>query len=76
MDQHVSKLERVLGLLALLSLLGINVWYTHHAIDGSEGRQCELINAQVKVYDETPPTTETGIALAEAYRTLKKENNC
>lgn len=76
MDHHVSKLERVLGLLALLGLLGINVWYTHHAIDGSIERQCELINAQVRAYDESPPQTETGIALAVAYRTLKTENHC
>lgn len=76
MDRPVSKAERFLGLAALVSILAFNMWYTGHAIDKSQERQCELINAQVSVYDETAPTTPAGLRLAETYRTLKAEHHC
>lgn len=76
MVADVRGIDRLLGALALASILAFNAWYIHHVNTNSAQRQCTLINAQVRVYDEDPPTTSTGQGLAEAYRTLKKEHDC
>lgn len=76
MVADVKPFDRIIGALALVSILVFNMWYIHHVEGNSARRQCTLINAQVRVYDEDPPSTSTGQGLAEAYRTLKSENHC
>lgn len=76
MVADVKVIDRFLGVAALISILAFNAWYIHHVNENSAQRQCTLINAQVRVYEEDPPATSTGQGLAEAYRTLKKEHDC
>ncbi len=75
-DPDMMLWERIAAGISLLSLILFSVWYTNYAIDGSERRQCELINLQIGVYDEAPPTTPTGVALADAYRSLQRARGC
>lgn len=81
MTRPVPTWYLIAALLAsTLAGLALTVAYVQFAIarerEGSERRQCELINAQVRVYDETPPSTAAGILLAETYRDLKIKNEC
>lgn len=77
----MSKSERLFGLLALLSLLAINVGYVHYVNHRSAQRAevnrirtetslCEIFGAELALYRENPPDNPTRQARFEVYSGL------
>ncbi len=59
--------ERHSGWLLLLAALTVvvtmafTIIYTRHVVANSERRDCDSIAADIRVYQETPPATPTGL---------------
>lgn len=68
----------VVGMIiaCFLSLVVGGVAFTAWWGNRSSSQICGVINAQIGVYDEAPPTTETGKRLAIEYRELKTRFDC
>ncbi|MFY1589006.1 hypothetical protein ACN267_31450 [Micromonospora sp. WMMD734] len=58
--------------LSVLTVSGAGIWYTNHVAR----RQCTVLAAEVAVYRESPPTTQTGQHLALAKEQLLRELHC
>ncbi|MFI2577691.1 hypothetical protein ACH5AJ_36460 [Streptomyces rochei] len=48
--------------VSVLAVSAAGIWYTEHVAR----RQCAMYAAELAVYHEVPPSTETGRRLAEA----------
>lgn len=58
----------------VLSLSG--VWYTNHVQQENNQKWCSLMDTMVSSYDTNPPTTPTGIDLAQKIRELRRNLGC
>ncbi len=77
----MSKVERILGALALASILGFSMWYTGWVNGKSAERAeinrerietalCEVFDKELALYRENPPDTPARQARFETYSGL------
>ena len=71
----------------MLGVGGFNVWYTNHVnnerikaqeVGAAAGRRvtCTLINSQIKVWEDSPPTTNTSRKLQQSWVDMGKLLHC
>jgi hypothetical protein len=76
-----------IAFLGIFVGVGFNIWYTNHVnnerirtqqAQSEEGRKvfCSLVNSQIRVYQETPPTTPTGKNSQQSWIDLGKLLRC
>jgi cell division protein FtsI/penicillin-binding protein 2 len=77
----------LIGFVGIFVVGGFNVWYTQHVDNervkaqqqsSEEGRKvfCTLVNSQIQVYREAPPTTATGKNAQASWEALGKIIKC
>ena len=85
MVADVKPFDRVVGALALASILAFNMWFTFYVDSRSADRAengkvqlqdslCEVFAEELALYRENPPDNETRQARYETYSGLWNDN--
>lgn len=66
----------LMGFVSIMIAFGITITYIGYVSESRRIDTCRVINAQLAVYQEAPPSTPTGIKAKESWGRLKTSLHC
>lgn len=65
-----------MGLVAILGGFVLTIGFISQVSKSRQADTCEVVMTQLAVYNETPPSTPTGIKARDAWAHLRQTLNC
>lgn len=75
-NRHMVAYALVMGILATLLAVGVNITYTKNSVTKSDREWCELLVTLDNAYSQTPPQSETGRKVARDIHHLRVSRKC
>jgi hypothetical protein len=64
------------GFTSIFIAFWVTITYVNHVSEQRRIDTCRVVLAQLEVFEETPPSTPTGVKAREAWRGLQRSLTC